>query len=404
MRENPQDSNAIRGINTYGNNTVNLFERLYRSLKRQNAPAGGNTPSEDLRQLRRIISRRDADLDRLNSIIHQLDQGIILQDNEGRIIIQNETATRLIGSRKDYRDSELTSLLNAFRDIRKIESELTPLGEPTRLQLNNMIIGAQIAAVADSAGNRIGTLIVLRDVTREALNDRLKDQFIAAISHELRTPMAVIKGASELIANQPDRAPNPKFLDTISRNVDILDRMIVELLDISEMTANAFQVRRDPIDFEELIWQVEGGMRPEVKKAKLDVMVMMKDVQRLHVMGDQQRLRWALGHLFQNSIRYTESGGHITVIAGPSGNTHIAIQVIDNGVGISNRDLPHVFDRFYRGEPRTKSGKLLDPRGLGQGLFVARTVTEAHGGYLTVQSDVGQGSIFTMVLPSESAA
>jgi two-component system sensor histidine kinase BaeS len=216
--------------------------------------------------------------------------------------------------------------------------------------------------------------------------------------------MAVIKGASELITNQPDRLPNPKFLDTISRNVDILDRMIVELLDISEMTANAFQVRRDSIDFEELIWQVEGGMRPEVKKAKLDVMVMMKDVHRLRVAGDQQRLRWALGHLLQNSIRYTESGGHITLIAGPSGDSHIAIQVIDNGVGISNRDMPHIFDRFYRGEPRTKSGKLLDPRGLGQGLFVARTVTEAHGGYLTVQSDVGQGSIFTMVLPGQSAA
>jgi signal transduction histidine kinase len=73
--------------------------------------------------------------------------------------------------------------------------------------------------------------------------------------------------------------------------------------------------------------------------------------------------------------------------------------VVDTGVGIAEKDLPHVFERFYRGEPRTPEGKLLDPRGLGQGLFIARMVTEAHGGYLTVRSQAGQGSIFTMVLP-----
>jgi len=73
--------------------------------------------------------------------------------------------------------------------------------------------------------------------------------------------------------------------------------------------------------------------------------------------------------------------------------------VIDTGVGIGERDLPNIFDRFYRGEPRTASGKLLDPRGLGQGLFVAKTVTEAHGGWLNVHSQPGQGSVFTMTLP-----
>ena len=77
----------------------------------------------------------------------------------------------------------------------------------------------------------------------------------------------------------------------------------------------------------------------------------------------------------------------------------IVIDVIDNGVGISEKDLPHIFERFYRGEPRTSSGKLLDPRGLGQGLFVARMVTESHGGFVRVRSQKGQGSAFTIVLP-----
>jgi signal transduction histidine kinase len=98
-----------------------------------------------------------------------------------------------------------------------------------------------------------------------------------------------------------------------------------------------------------------------------------------------------------------EAGGHIIITASLADNQHATIQVVDTGVGIAKKDLPHIFDRFYRGEPRTASGKLLDPRGLGQGLFVARTVMESHGGYLSVKSEVGQGSIFTMVLPVSMA-
>ena len=254
-------------------------------------------------------------------------------------------------------------------------SELAPLGEPTRIQINNLIVGAQVAAVADSQGNRQGTMIVLRDVTRDALSDRLKDQFVTAISHELRTPMAVIKGMSDVIMGQPADRPNHRFLETLSRNVDILDRMIVELLDIAEMSETAFSVRNDPIDLEGLLWNVVNGMTPEVRRSQLDVAVMVRDTDRLQITGDDQRLRWAIGHLLQNSIRYTESGGHIIVTASLADEEHATIQVVDTGVGIAPKDLPHIFDRFYRGEPRTNSGKLLDPRGLGQGLFVARTVT-----------------------------
>ncbi len=251
-------------------------------------------------------------------------------------------------------------------------------------------------------------LVIERELLDEAAeqsamlreSERLYTTLLNSISHELRTPMAVIKGMSDVILGQPaDRPPPRRMLETLSRNVDILDRMIVELLDISEMSATAFSIRHDPINLEELLWNVVNGMTPEVKRAQLDVSVMARDTAKLQVMGDDQRLRWALGHLLQNSIRYTEAGGHIIITASLADNEHATIQVVDTGVGIAKKDLPHIFDRFYRGEPRTASGKLLDPRGLGQGLFVARTVTESHGGYLSVKSEVGHGSIFTMVMP-----
>jgi signal transduction histidine kinase len=408
MEDSQQINNSLGQVNRLGGATAHLFSRLYNGLlrrQRQQSPVVDvKQIGERNRQLQRAIKRRDVEIDHLNSILATLDAGIVVQDMEGRIVTVNPAARKLIGSRKEFWESELGNLFNAYRDVTTVDSEITPLGEPSRIHINNMIVGAQLAAVADSKGERWGTMLVLRDITRDALADRLKEQFATAISHELRTPMAVIKGMSDVIMGQPsDRPPNRKFLETLSRNVDILDRMIVELLDISEMSASAFSVRRDPIDLEDLLWNVVNGMAPEIKKADLDVTVMVRDAAELHVKGDDQRLRWALGHLLQNAIRYTEADGHVIVTASLGSEDQAAIQVIDTGVGISKKDLPHIFDRFYRGEPRTKSGKLLDPRGLGQGLFVARSVAEAHGGYVSVHSEVGQGSVFTIVLPVSPA-
>jgi two-component system phosphate regulon sensor histidine kinase PhoR len=409
VTSNPPPSDvggALTRVNRLGTATERLFSRLYTTLNRrsreqQEVVRRLNAQKLRNQQLMQVVQRREGEIDRLNGILASIDEGIIMQDTEGRIVLVNQSARQLLGSQKAFWESELGSLFDAYRDVTTLDSELTPLAEQTRVQINNRILGAQLAAVANNDGDRLGTMIVLRDVTRDALGDRLKDQFITAISHELRTPMAAIKGMSEVILGQPEGKPiNRRFLETIGRNVDILDRMIVELLDISEMSADAFSIRQDAVEIQNVIWNVVNGMMPEIRRAQLEAWMMASDSEHLTVTGDDERLRWALGHLLQNSVRYTEPGGHIFVTARRQEGEQIAIQVVDTGVGISEKDLPHIFERFYRGEPRTSSGKLLDPRGLGQGLFIARRVSEAHKGYLTVRSSPGAGSIFTMILPA----
>jgi two-component system phosphate regulon sensor histidine kinase PhoR len=404
-QSNPAElEGSLARVNHLGAATERLFSRLYTTINRKSQQSEleqTRALKQRAARLAHIARKREEEAQRLNGILAAIDEGIIMQDTEGRIALMNAAARRLLGSQRNFWESELGTLFDTYRDIETVDTELAPLGEPTRIQVNNKILGAQVAAVAGSDGQRLGTMIVLRDITRDALSDRLKDQFITAISHELRTPMAVIKGMSEVVLGQPsDAPPNRRFLETIGRNVDILDRMIVELLDISEMSADAFSIRQDRLNLEDILWNVVNGMTPELNRANLDVGIMVKNAHSLHIIGDDQRLRWALGHLLQNSIRYTEAGGHIVITARQTDERQIAIQVVDTGVGISDKDLPHIFERFYRGEPRTPGGKLLDPRGLGQGLFIARTVSEAHYGYLTVRSSPGSGSIFTMVLPS----
>ena len=409
---------ALTRVDDLGTATESLFSRLYSSINRKSKLQTQIQKTQAVQrrnqQLVQIAKRREDEIQRLNGILASIGEGIIMQDTEGRIVLINTAARSLLGSQRNFWESELSTLFDSYQDVTSFDSELAPLGEPTRVQVNNKIIGAQVAAVAGQDGRRLGTMIVLRDITRDTLSDRLKDQFITAISHELRTPMAVIKGMSEVVLGQPASAGptgqpegtpvNRRFLEAIGRNVDILDRMIVELLDISEMSADVFSIRQDRLDIRDIIWQVVKGLTPELNRAGLDGAVMGRDSEYLDVIGDDQRLRWALGHLLQNSIRYTEAGGHIVLTARLEDGATIALQVVDTGVGISEKDLPHIFERFYRGEARTSAGKLLDPRGLGQGPFIARRVVEAHDGYLSVQSAPGSGSVFTMVFPAATPA
>ncbi|MDQ7035671.1 MAG: ATP-binding protein [Anaerolineae bacterium] len=139
----------------------------------------------------------------------------------------------------------------------------------------------------------------------------------------------------------------------------------------------------------------------DIKDAKLDITVMLRDTEALEIKGDDKHLTWAIGNLVRNATQYSEANEHIFIMAGinRSNPQEITIKVVDTGVGISDEDLPNIFNLFYRGEARTESGKKLDPRGLGQGLFVAKTVVEAHGGSLSVESQHHQGSTFTLSLP-----
>jgi signal transduction histidine kinase len=379
-----------------------LYRNLSRRSEQERQLGVAHKLYKQRQQLKAILERREQELVRLHGIIASIDEGIILQNIEGRVELINDAAKQMLGNQRTFRESGLSALFENYKDVTHIDSELAPLGEPRRLEVNNRILGATLAAVADKDGNRIGTLVVLRDVTEAAIGERLKDQFTTAISHELRTPMNVVKMSSEVLRHTPEGQPaNRRMLELIGRNVDILDRMIVELLDISEMTAGSFQIRQDVIELEPLIWDVIHGLMPEIKGSRLDVAVMARNVNQLTITGDYQRLRWALGHMLQNSIRYTEPDGHIIVTLSID-NEQITLQVVDTGVGIAEKDLPHIFERFYRGEARTQAGRLLDPRGLGQGLFIARTVAEAHEGFLSVRSKTGEGSVFTMSLPKAS--
>ena len=284
----------------------------------------------------------------------------------------------------------------------RTSAELAPLGESNELPLNNRIVRAQVVAIGDDDNRRIGTVIILRDVTHDALGQRLKDGYVTHIARELEAPMSVVKLASELLsAEAEDASVNRQLLNKLLLNVDILDQLVLELLDIAEISAGTFDVRREPVGIEEFIWSVVNGINRDLKARGVDLLVMTRDIRGIQVRGDDTRLQWALGHLVRNGAQYNRRGGYVAISARLSeneGKSLATIRVTDNGVGISDAELPHVFERFFRGDSsRAENGVAL--RGLGQGLYVARSICEVHGGFLQARSRLSVGSAFTMGLP-----
>lgn len=395
----------LRFVDDFGRASEGFFKRLYQGLRRK-PPQRLPEPDQEsaLRQANRELSARLREVQtlaaRMEAIFARLEEGVIMQSTEGRVVLINNAALRLIGSMRTFWESDLGRLFKQASDLPQSDAELEPIGKPLRVQVNDRILGVRLSAVRANDGSLLGTLLLLTDSTREALADRLKDQFVTQITHELRTPLTAIKGMSEVLLSAPaDRPPNRKFLEAIGRNVNTLDRMITELLDISEMNTGTFAVRKQPVALDELVFDVIKGRESAIKRGGLTIGMAVTNRARLRVLGDDRRLSWAIGHLLDNAINYTLKGGSIIVRLGAIRGDKVLLDVVDSGVGISERDAAHIFERFYRGEARTPDGKLIDPRGLGQGLYIARAVAEAHGGYLVFTSTVGQGSKFTLGLP-----
>lgn len=419
-RPNPDDiGGMLKMVHKLGSTTEALFSRLHGGLNRRQILEAEKEKLQQQKELlaltvdqikreneklQNLMSMRDREIERFQIALANINEGVIMQDLDGRIMMVNQAAQELLGNKKNFWESELGTLFDEFRQIKQVNAELAPLGGAQQVEVNDKVLAVQLAAVADTNGNRFGTIIILRDITSDELSERLKSGFVTHISHELKTPMAVLRLASEVLLGQSeDQPPNRRMLEMLSRNIDLLDRMVIELLDVSEMSSGNFEIHRERLHLEPVIWQAVESLADDIESTKLDVTVMLRDVEHLLVEGDADRLKWALTNLIRNGIVYNVPEGRIVITAkldATSDKPVIVLKVADTGAGISDKDLPHIFDLFYRGEARTKDGQRLDPRGLGQGLFVTQTITKAHGGYIEADSTAGEGSTFSIYLPA----
>jgi two-component system phosphate regulon sensor histidine kinase PhoR len=244
--------------------------------------------------------------------------------------------------------------------------------------------------------------------------DRLKSEFVSRVSHELRTPLTTIKALTRLLQRgEVGEEKQREYLETISIECDRQIDLILNLLDLSRIEGGVFRISLERVEVDEVITSCVKGeiAAAERRRHKLEI----KPFGHIPpICSDPKHLRRVISNLIENSIKYTPDGGLISVSADIEGN-NVAIRVMDNGRGIPKEDLPILFDKFYRGHPTQYSAapavaatdeeflEDADISGVGLGLYLARDVMGRMRGSISVETEVGQGSAFTLHLPVWSA-
>jgi len=238
-----------------------------------------------------------------------------------------------------------------------------------------------------------GCVVVLHDVTHFKDIERVKDEFIATASHDLRNPITSIKGYSQLIQRAGAlNADQAEFLRHIEHASKHMTELVENMLDLAKMDLGA-EPGHDLLDVTHLLWQIADEFQPQAE-AKNQLLTLEKTGTRSVVWGDALKLRQALRNLIGNAIKYTPDGGAITLSSGNKAGV-VQVHIQDTGFGIPASDLQHVFDRFYR--VRNNGHDEIDGNGLG--LAIVKSIAESMGGDVTVESEPGQGSRFTLSLP-----
>lgn len=237
-----------------------------------------------------------------------------------------------------------------------------------------------------------GTILVYRDITKEYEVDQMKSEFVSTVSHELRTPLASVLGFSELMLNKPLKPERQtKYLQTIYNEAKRLTALINDFLDVQKMESGKQIYEKKYVEIIPLIQKVIEHL--EINTAQHDIRfnIETKDIM---ILGNRLKIEQAFSNLLSNAIKYSPDGGRITVRL-YSRNDMLSIDIQDEGLGIPKESLPHLFQKFYRvdNSDRRRIG------GTGLGLAIVDEIIKSHGGDVTVVSNYGHGSTFTISLP-----
>ncbi len=337
---------------------------------------------------------------KLETVVSSMNSGIILIDRESKIEMANPAAEELF----DFNSREVAgkTLQNAVRhhtlgeNLKTVYSE----GKSQVIELNlyyprQAILETYILPVTGSENEIIGVLLLFHEVTRLRSIEKMRSDFVANVSHELRTPLTSVRGYTEtIIQEELPREQLVDFLQVIDRETRRLTTLVDDLLDLSRIENEKGFVDKEPINLKSLIDEAKG----EVKGLCRDRDVSLEAgavPEHLAVSGNREWLRQALINILENSIRH--GGRRVRVSAHSTGDT-ATVEIEDNGPGIPEKDLPYVFERFYRVDKARsrKSG------GTGLGLSIVKHIMEAHGASYTMESTEGKGSIFRFTLPLAS--
>lgn len=354
-------------------------------------------------RLQRMLSK----LELTSSVLSKVGDPVLALDRYDDLLLANTEAEPLLathGEKRRIAGGPVGDRLNSMvTDVRKrlVASHRTEEFEAVdaagrkhwyRATVDNMRDKAATAATEE-----VGAVVVLRDVTAQHEIQKKHAEFVSAASHEMKTPLSGIKAYVELLADGDAESEEEReeFLDVITGQADRLQRMIENLLNIARIEAGVVKVSKQARSVNEVAAEALEVVRPAAEMKRIEL---VSDLSPLYLgaLVDRDMLSQAIINLLSNAVKYTPQDGRVTLRTRSCGEHEIAIEVEDTGVGLSEEDCVRVFEKFYRVE-KDKSMAA----GTGLGLALAQHITEdVHGGKLSVRSKLGEGSTFSIVIPS----
>ena len=345
----------------------------------------------------------ESERQRLDSVLRHMSDGVIATDRRGRIVIMNTAALDILNLKSEkVIGIPLLSILPldekvTFRELLETQQERLIHLEEDR---EDSIVQCEFSVIQRESGFISGLVCVLTDVTEQQKIDRERRNFVSNVSHELRTPLTSIKSYTEALVDGAweNKEIAPGFLKVIETETDRMMRMITDLLNLSRMDQNRLGLEKEFINMNELVLHIvnrfEMVLQSEPYREK-NYRILTDITQRdLWVELDQDKITQVLDNIINNAIKYSPDGGRIIVRLMET-HTDIIVSVSDEGLGIARKDIPHLFDRFYRVD-KARSRAM---GGSGLGLAIAQEVVQLHGGKIWVNSIENKGSTFFVSLP-----
>ncbi len=328
-------------------------------------------------------SAADDTATRLREALDAVPQGVIVADGQGRVIARNTAAAELEEARHGEAlvGGAVEDLLAAALRGASGERTLELFGPPPRV----------VAVSARPLPG--GALVVTDDITEARRLEAVRRDFVANLSHELKTPVGAIGLLAETLLGESDRAVADRLIERIVGESFRVSRTIDDLLELSRIEAQGEMVRQ-PVAVHLVLAEAADRMRPAAELRDIALRVVEVPT-RVNALGDRRQLVSAVANLLDNAVKYSHPGSEVEVRAAADGTT-VTVEVTDHGLGIPARDLERIFERFYRVD-RARSR---DTGGTGLGLAIVRHVVANHEGEVTVRSVEGQGSTFTLHLPA----
>jgi signal transduction histidine kinase len=238
-------------------------------------------------------------------------------------------------------------------------------------------------------------MLVIEDITQQRIAEQARNSFIAQVTHELRTPLTNIRLYVETAIDDGEENPavRSNCLNVINLESRRLERIVSEMLSVAEIEAGSFKVRRDDVYMDVMLDELKTDYAAQAEEKKISL-TFNRPPKLPKLQGDRDKIALALHNLIGNALKYTPSGGKVTVTSDVH-DKQLVIELADTGIGIKPEEAEKIFDKFYRStDPRV--GKIT---GTGLGLTLAREVIRMHGGDVTLQSEIDKGSTFTATLP-----